>query len=157
MLLPAVLALASDTVTLRELFEEADRYEGQPVTVTGEVIGDIMRDGENWWVNIKNGDFFIGIVLDETQKKSIKKTGRYGVIGDKVSVTGIYSIQCRKHLGEQDIHAETLSIIEEGSEINEPIEPVKIVLSVILAIFTIIFIYRFHRRQPRKDTGDRQS
>ncbi|MBN1445614.1 MAG: hypothetical protein JW957_05860 [Candidatus Omnitrophica bacterium] len=146
-------AYASEIVPMHKLFEEADRYEGQKVEVKGEAVGDIMGDGETYWVNVKDGDFFIGIVLDSRQKGLVKNLGRYRVKGDIVRVSGIYNVHCPLHYGERDIHAETIEIVEEGRRIEEKLETDKIILSVLLGLITIIFIYHSHRMKHRKGTG----
>lgn len=150
-------AIASNTISIRTLFEESDKYEGQRVAVTGEAIGDIMRDGETFWVNIKDGDFFIGVVLDEVLREKIRKTGRYKVYGDTVRISGVYHLHCKQHWGERDVHAETLDILQEGQEMEEFIDIKKVVMSVILAFATIIFIFYAHRRNVRKDNGGQRN
>ena len=63
------------TLPVRVLFEDGYRYDGQKVTVAGEVIGDIMGNGEQYWINIKDEDFFIGIVINASQKEIIRYVG----------------------------------------------------------------------------------
>jgi len=148
---------ASDRVPVRELFERADRYAGKKVTVTGEAIGDVMRDGELFWLNIKDGDFFIGAVIDRSQKEKIKNTGRYGVQGDIVNISGIYNLHCKQHWGERDIHADTLEIAQEGRVLEESIELTEVILSIILALAAIVFVFHYHRKNVRRDNGGLQS
>lgn len=150
-------AYASKIISVRELIEEKSGQEGHEVTVKGEAIGDIMGDEETFWVNIKDGDFFIGIVLNRELKDKIKNLGRYRIKGDIIEVTGTYSIQCPQHYGDRDIHAETLEVIEEGMRLGETVETDKIILCFILSFATIIFISYFHRRIPRKDNVGRQN
>jgi aspartyl/asparaginyl-tRNA synthetase len=150
-------AFASDTVFLGELFEEADKYEGQSVTVSGEAVGDIMRDGDVFWLNIRDGEFFIGVVLNEELKNKIKYLGRYKIRGDMVKVSGVYQVHCRQHRGERDIHADKLEIIRSGRELEEHIEINEVILSIILAVATVIFVLHAHRRQSRKDNAGPQN
>ena len=150
-------AHASEIVPLHKLFEESQRYEEHKVTVEGEVIGDIMRAGERFWINIKDGDFFLGVVIDSDQKEQIRNLGRYGVSGDIVRISGIYRLQCTEHHGERDIHAEILEIAEEGRVFNESVDTNKILLSVVFGLATILTVFYSHRMRLRKDTGGQQN
>lgn len=143
-----------DAVFLHQLYEEPSKYDGQKVFVTGEVIGDIMSGGEEFWINIKDGDFFMGVVIGRAEKGKIKHLGRYGVTGDTVKIEGTYNIHCREHFGERDIHAESLEIIMEGMVLEEDLDIKKVVLSFILGISTILFLLYVHRRKAAlQDSG----
>jgi hypothetical protein len=150
-------AHASEIVPLHKLFEESQRYEENKVAVEGEVIGDIMRAGESFWINIKDGDFFLGIVINSAQKEQIRNLGRYGVRGDTVRISGIYRLHCKEHHGERDIHAEILEIVEEGRVFDESVNTNKILLSVVFGLATILTVFYSHRMRIRKDTGDPQN
>ncbi len=156
-LLLSYKAFALEIIPLRQLFEQAPNYDGKNVTVKGEAVGDIMGNGETFWVNIRDGDFFIGVVLDSEKRSIIKNLGRYRVKGDIVKVTGTYKVQCPQHYGDRDIHAETLEIIEEGRRLEETVETDKIVLSIALGFAAILFIFYSHHRKFRKDSGDQQN
>ena len=154
----ANILFASDRVPVRDLFEKDEVYEGQKVTITGEVIGDIMRDGRTTWVNINDGDFLIGVaIFDESLLAKIKKTGRYRVQGDMVRISGVYHIHCGEHLGERDIHVETLDILSEGYELEDSLNIYEVVISLILAIATLFFVLLSPRRNVQKDTGGQQN
>ncbi len=151
------MVYASQIVPLHKLFEESQRYEEHKVTVEGEVIGDVMRAGESFWINIKDGDFFLGVVIDSVQKEQIRNLGRYGVSGDIVRISGIYRLHCAQHHGERDIHAEILEIVEEGRAFNESVDTNKILLSVVFGLATILTVFYSHRMRSRKDTGGQQN
>ncbi len=144
----------SDRIPVRELFDNADRYEGQKVTIIGEVIGDIMRDGKTSWVNINDGDFLIGaVILDESLLGKIKKIGRYRVHGDTVRISGFYQTHCREHLGERDIHVEALDVVTGGYELEDSIDLYEVIVSILLAVATLIFVFHTHGRNVRKDSA----
>ncbi len=147
---------ASNIVSIRTLYEEADMYDGRSVVVIGEAIGDIMRDGSTFWVNVKDGDFFIGVVLNAELKDKIRHTGRYKVQGSIIKVSGIYNLHCRRHLGERDIHADKIEVLREGGNIEKEIEMSKVFMSIILALATIIFVFYPPRRNTRRDNGGQQ-
>jgi len=153
----AGISLSSDAVSIRDLFEESQKYDGQMVVITGEVVGDIMRDGENFWVNVGNNGFFIGVVLNAELRNRIGHTGRYNMKGDIIEISGVYHLHCPQHMGERDIHAEQIEILTVGEQQEEFIETGKVVMSIILGLVTIIFVFYTHRRNIRRDNGDRQS
>lgn len=141
-----------DITPVRALFEEPSLYDGQRLTVQGEVIGDIMRDGETFWINIKDGDFFIGVVIDGFQKDMIRYLGRYGIRGDIVKVSGTYHLHCPLHYGERDIHAEQLEIVENGYKMQETVQRDRVILVLLLGIFTIFILPYTYRKHIQKDT-----
>jgi len=147
---------SGDVIPLRVLFEIPSLYEGKEVTVKGEVIGDIMKDGESFWINVEDDGFFIGIVIDSFQKEKIRYLGRYRIQGDIIKVSGTYHLHCPLHSGERDIHAEQLEIIENGYEIPEVIQSKKIIGSIVLGIITIFILLYSHQRNIRKDTVGQQ-
>jgi len=138
-------------IPVRVLFEDGYRYDGQKVTVAGEVIGDIMGNGEQYWINIKDEDFFIGIVINASQKEIIRYAGRYGTKGDIVKVSGIYRLNCTAHFGERDIHSEQIEIIEGGYEIPEDIQNKKVIISILLGVITLFLLLNSQRKNPRRD------
>jgi len=138
------------------LFEEPSLYDGQRLTVQGEVIGDIMKDRETFWINIKDGDFFIGVVINNFQREEIRYLGRYGVRGDIVKVSGIYHLHCPLHYGERDIHAEQLEIVESGYKMQETIQRDRIIIGLLLGIYTIIILPYSHRKSIQKGTDGQQ-
>ena len=141
------------TVNVQALYDSPERYDGQRVAVTGEVIGDIMSDNEIFWINLKDGDAFIGIVIENADKEKIGHLGSYGIVGDTLRITGKYHVHCEKHMGERDIHAETLEVIRPGEILDEGIDVKKVLMSFILGILTIIFLVTSHRRAAPQDSG----
>ncbi len=148
---------ASDAVSIRDLFDKSEKYDGQRVVITGEVVGDIMRDGETFWVNVENNGFFIGVVLNAELKNKIRYTGMYKIKGDIVKISGIYNLHCKQHMGERDIHAEQIEVLTSGEKQGESIETDKVVMSIILGLVTIIFVIYAHRRNIRRDNGGQQN
>ncbi|MCM8762085.1 MAG: hypothetical protein NC905_03200 [Candidatus Omnitrophica bacterium] len=144
------------TIPLRVLFETPSLYDGKEVIVKGEVVGDIMRDGKSFWINIEDEGFFIGIVINAFQKEKIKYTGRYKIKGDVVKISGVYHLHCPLHSGERDIHAEQFEIIESGYKIPEVIESKRVIGSILLVIITIFLLIYSNRKSIHKYTDGQQ-
>jgi aspartyl/asparaginyl-tRNA synthetase len=131
-------------VSGNQLVEDALHYDGARIEYVGEVVGDMMARGEYVWLNVNDGTRAIGIWAEKKLVKNIKKTGSYNYIGDKVKVVGDFHRACPEHGGDLDIHAEKLSVIEEGHKVEHPLNPAKIVVAIILllAVLALIFIPR---------------
>lgn len=142
----------NNCISIGELFEQPTLYDGKEVVIKGEVIGDIMRDGKSYWINIKENDSCIGIVTDEIQKEQIRYSGKYNVRGDIVKVTGIYHMRCPKHYGERDIHTLKLEVLEYGYVISDRIEIDRVITIIAMGIITIFILLYTHTQHTRKDT-----
>lgn len=136
---------AENVVNIKHLFEKSEKYDGQKVIFTGEAIGDLMKSGENYWINVKDGDAVIGVFLEKKDAEKIKYLGRYGVKGDILKIEGIYHANCPTHYGERDVHAIKVEVIDRGKILKREIELKKVILSFILAITTLLFIYYSHK------------
>lgn len=143
---------SENVVNIKDLFEKSKKYDGKRVIFTGEAIGDLIKSGENYWVNVKEGEAAIGVFLEKKDAKKIKYLGRYGIRGDTLKIEGIYHANCPGHYGERDIHAIKVEVIDRGEILKKEIEFKKVILSFILAITTLFFIYYSHR-VSRKDSG----
>jgi len=148
-LLFSTMLYSSEKVKIKELFEKSEKYNGKPVMIEGEAIGDIMGRKEEKWVNIKdeNEDFAIGVIMNEEEAKKIENLGGYKVKGDIVKIEGIYNVICTKHAGERDIHAVKVEIVKKGEKYSEEINLKKLILTFSLLIVTIFIIYLSHKNQ----------
>lgn len=144
----AVQAEAAQVVSLQELLENRREYEGKTIVYEGEAIGDIISDGENVWVNVRDETGAIGVFCPQELVEQIKHLGNYSFSGDIVSVRGIFHGSCSEHGGDVDIHAEKITVIQKGEEIGHPIEPWKVKLSMVLPaiVFILGIIYLIVRR-----------
>lgn len=145
-----------DIIPVKVLFENPSMYDEKEVTIKGEVIGDIMREGEDFWINIKDENMFIGVIINLSQKEKIRYTGRYKIKGDIVKISGIYHLHCPVHSGERDIHTEQLEIIDRGYEVPEVIQSNRIIVSIIFGVITILILLYSHQKNIHKDTFGQQ-
>ena len=144
-------ALADEpiAVTSTDLIEQAAALDQQSVTFSGEVIGDIMRRGDYGWINVSDGSNAIGIWVKMTDQVAALTPGRYGEIGDEVSVTGVYHRACREHGGDLDIHAETLTLVQKGHAVTQPVIGWQLWLMCLLIPADAYLLYTLWRRRQR--------
>lgn len=125
-------------VKINDLIEKSTEYSGKVVTVEGEAIGEKMKRGDYSWVNINDGSNAIGLWIKSNDGDNIKRFGNYKGQGDTVKVTGIFNINCKEHGGDIDIHVSKITITQEGKYINHNLNGIKVKLSIILVILTLI-------------------
>ena len=126
------------SVTSDDLINNAKDYDKKEVVYSGEVIGDIMKRGENTWINISDGANAIGIWITMDMANEIKYTGKYNFTGDTVKVTGMFNRACSEHGGDLDIHASKIEVIKQGHSDLKKINYNFIVISVILLVVALI-------------------
>lgn len=130
-----------------ELINNAKIYNSKTVTYEGEIIGDVMRRGENAWINVNDGSSAIGIWINDSLLKEINYTGSYKSVGDRVEVTGIFNRACTEHGGDLDIHALTLRKVNLGRLKQERVNPDKrnqafILLGVLISVWILSLLKR---------------
>lgn len=143
-LLPLLPAAAEERpVKTSELIEHSSRYDGREVVFEGEAIGDILGRGRFAWLNVSDGNnSAMGIFMTAEQAALVTATGRYGRIGDRIRVKGIFHRACPEHGGDMDIHAAEVVILSAGGANLPPIPayliwlagittPVAVMLSVV--------------------------
>ena len=126
------------SVTSDDLINDAKDYDKKEVVYSGEVIGDIMKRGENTWINISDGANAIGIWITMDMANEIKYTGKYNFTGDTVKVTGMFNRACSEHGGDLDIHASKIEVIKQGHSDLKKINYNFIIVSVILLVVALI-------------------
>jgi len=122
----------AQSVSSTELIRNAKQYDGKIVVYEGEVIGDIMKRGDNSWVNINDGNNAIGVWISNSLAKEITYTGSYKAKGSWVEITGIFHRACPEHGGDLDIHAQAIRKTGTGKIIIEKLNIGKRNFAVIL-------------------------
>jgi hypothetical protein len=143
-------AVAAGEVTTEELVDDMPAYDGKEITITGEVVGDVMlRDGYGWVTvnddiyatkSIEEGgelsgysNLGIAVWAPRGELERIHVLGGYKNKGDRVRVTGVFNRACQEHGGDTDIHASTVEVLEQGYPISHPFAWWKLVLVLVLA------------------------
>ncbi|MCM8766419.1 MAG: hypothetical protein NC920_06260 [Candidatus Omnitrophica bacterium] len=109
----------AQVISSQELIKNPKEYAGKRIVYQGEVVGDIMERKEGVWLNLKDGDYALGVFVVKGKLPSIKFLGNYKLTGDFLKVEGIFSAHCLTHGGDMDIHAEKVEVIREGFQKEE--------------------------------------
>lgn len=128
----------AQSLSSRELIENAKAYDGQGIVFEGEVIGDIMCRGQYCWVNLKDGAAAIGVWLPAEYAKIIKYKGSYKQRGDWLRVSGVFNRACPEHAGQLDIHAKEIEKIKEGEMLPQELSLKRRNLALILLVILCI-------------------
>ena len=161
----AAPAAAGDTVSITSLIENMKRYDGQSVTIRGEVIGDLMVRGEYAWItvnddkyskkSIEEGGALVGmsnvgiaVWLPAADARQVKMLGGYKTKGAIVSVAGIFNRACKEHGGDTDIHASRITILQNGHPFSHPFKWDELLAIIVLGIaIALLWYWRVVKRR----------
>lgn len=133
--------------------------DGATVSFSGEVVGDVMNADEGRkWVNLLATDgSCIGVLVDDEMAKRISNKGDYSTTGTTLQVRGIYSIDCKEHQGELDVHAIDVRVLDPGGDIEHYVseDDVSFAMKLCAAGFLLLMAYfvlrwYFARREARE-------
>lgn len=138
-------------ISVKELIENAERFDGDVVTVKGEAIGDIMQRKDKQLVNILDNGTAIGVwsSKDMNFKEEIGFVGSYKAKGDLVQVAGVFNRACGMHGGDIDIHANEIKIIKKGERLRYSVDIRRAQIAVLLfaaAALALVFNYLRSRK-----------
>lgn len=144
--------------SIYDLLQSNSSTEGKTVQVTGEVVGDLLADTENpsqAWITIsstdpkKPGD--ISVLIDASDAELIDSYGRYGTTGTIVRVKGTFHVTCPVHEATMDIHADTISAVQEGQTHVDPPNLDKFKWGIVLcAVGTALSVLYFVLRERQR-------
>ncbi|MDD5747031.1 MAG: DNA-binding protein [Candidatus Omnitrophica bacterium] len=139
---PLVLgAETGDVVTVADLLAQSQAYTGKTVTIQGEAIGPVLREGRFVWVNLLDGNRALGAWMRSSMGNAVSHTGRYSRHGDDLKVTGVFNRACSLHGGDCDIHAVAVVRVHPGYRLKHPISKAKkhaVAFWLLAALFSII-------------------
>lgn len=142
----SLVASAQDNIRLVDLVEKGKQLDNKEISVSGEAVGDKMRRGNYFWININDGTNSMGVWMDNEDADKVKNLGNYQHKGDTLQITGIFNRACVEHGGDMDIHAQGLQVIKNGHAVNKSVDAKKIVVGAILTLITgslMIIYYRY--------------
>jgi len=166
LLLSSGTVYAAEVVTTQELIDDMARYDGQEVTITGEVVGDLMRRGDFGWITVNDDPYSIksieeggshkgvsnvgiGIWAPLSELDDIQILGSYKNKGDIVRVTGTFNRVCHEHGGDTDIHASSVMVLQQGYAISHPFDYRLLVVVLILAGI-VVTLWNIRIRRVRR-------
>jgi len=136
-LVPWSWCAVGEATPVETLISSGAAYDGREVTIRGEVIGDIMERGEEYWVNVLSSEgAAIGVRAREDQISAIACSGDYFHTGDLVEVAGIYYRYAKRFGGETCIVADEVKLTRPGTEVSHPLSAGKILISVLLTLLS---------------------
>lgn len=147
-----------EETTIATLLGADESFNGSKVRIEGEAIGDILNatsDERMCWVTLKP----VGALTNETiavwmtQEDAAKITylGKYNVRGTALRVEGVFSLICPAHEGQTDVHAQHVTVIQEGEIYRESFDIVSFVPGIIAVVVGLLLMtaYYFVRRSQR--------
>jgi hypothetical protein len=142
----------AQSVSSKELIDNAKNYDGKIVLFQGEAIGEIMKRGGFAWININDGENAIGVWAPITLLKDIFLTGNYRQKGDLVEVSGVFNKNCPEHGGDLDIHAREIRKVSKGRQIPERINfcKARFALTLIFILGLVWILSLLSKRWIRK-------
>ena len=149
--LPQSMHLAdayAGTVPITRLVNDKNRYDGQEITIEGEVVGDIMERSTGVWLNVDDGTECIGVWVPTGIMPTMEHVGGYTTQGDIIKVEGIFYRACRAHGGETDIHASGVTRVHPGYPLAHPLSSEKIrwTLALLFCAVAVIVVHWWRRR-----------
>lgn len=137
---------ADNVFPFTDFIEKGTEYDNKTFTIEGEAIGEIMKRGDNCWININDGNMAIGIWCDFDLGTKVSTFGNYHNTGDTIKVTGEFHKACPEHGGDLDFHATSLEIVKSGTKTSHPISSARVILSCILLPISVVLFYCAKRR-----------
>lgn len=150
-ILSLLLTLQNAVVPINDLIKDSHAYDQKPIVIEAEVILEVLERDDYAWINVNDGTNAIGVYLPIEMTKDLDVFGDYNHIGDKVLIEGVFTRNCDEHGGEIDIHATSLTIVEEGYVVERDVSVWKFAFAVISFSLSIIvlFIYRSKRKEHK--------
>ncbi len=168
LVLSAQPARAAERVSVKDLTESAENYDGQTVIIEGEVIGDILQQGDYAWITVNDDPYItkeaqeerlragynvgIGVWVPSDEARKVKVLGGYKNVGDRVSVTGVFHRADSGHGGDTDIVAQGLIVLQEGQPVSRPLTLIRWIILAGLALLALL-LWRIRRARIRAALG----
>lgn len=147
----ASAAAAPAALTPAEAVALALKSDGAHAIVRGEALGEsLAAPGGKRWVNIGREGTAIGVVMTAEQAAKVPRFGRYRQRGATLEVSGVLNSACDEHGGDLDVHAESVSVLDEGGPIVAPIHPGKLWLAVFSAMASLVLWARYGQLRRRR-------
>jgi hypothetical protein len=138
------------TTTIANLMDAGQRFDGQEVTIEGEVVGDILAaDGDHKWLMLQNDGATISVLVDEDEVSKIARLGRYNQVGTRIEVSGVFRVDCPDHDGLTDLHATRVVVLDEGHEIESAFDLRKLEFGGVLIVVGLCLLVLHWRLRER--------
>jgi len=162
-------AHAEETVTIPELYNADESYDGSEVCFVGEAIGDIIAGNSGHvWVTIgvlqAQGELegeleselgslqtnaSVSVFMTREDAEKILVLGRYNTIGTTLEITGIFHLACSEHEGLSDVHASVVNVLDAGYIVPEDPDLGLLIIGGILILAGVLFMVLFRILRER--------
>jgi len=146
--MPSPSCAAPLAVTGTELVTHGKLYNRRIVAFTGQVIGSPIRDGRKAWVNVSDGFYAIGALVEAKELSKINSYGSYWDVGAEVRVVGTFYTDDASQGGETDIRATTLQVIRPGHPVPHPVNRYLVFLTPLTGVVALL-LFDLDRRKRR--------
>lgn len=139
-------------VTISRLASADTALDGQLVSFSGEVVGEPvwLADG-NAWVQVQSasGGSFIMVAMRPEDAALIERVGGYQSKGTTLRITGVYRVADPNQLGDIDVTAYSVSVVDPGEERVEPVnfKMLGLALAFVAASAVLLVVARLVRRR----------
>lgn len=141
LLLQPIIGIADQqAVTLNQLIEESEAYDGRSVVVNGEVLLEAMERTDGTWININDGTNAMGVFMSTDAANTISKYGNYHTVGDCIEIEAVFHRSCKTHGGEMDLHFIQFRNIEPGYDKDQPLNTSRIWIAGLTTLGTLSLI-----------------
>lgn len=135
--------------TIGELTSAGDSLDGLDVSVQGEAVGDIINAEPGYkWITLLDAGASMSVRVKDGDAAKIKYLGRHESQGTRVKVTGAFEVDCTAHDGLIDMHATSLTVLDEGYKIERAFDSNKILIGLGLLFLGVgIFVLHWRLRE----------
>lgn len=140
------MEIDAEVLNINDLVLKSNEFNHEIISVQGEAIGESLKRDKYSWVNIKDSTNAIGIYMKNEDVKKINIYGGYNKIGDNLEVEGVYNKACSEHLGDTDIHAIKVDILENGIVVEEDVPSYKSIIAVGLIMISFSINYILYKK-----------
>ncbi|MGN0301731.1 MAG: hypothetical protein ACI4BI_02510 [Anaerotardibacter sp.] len=143
--------------SISELLSEGTLHDNQTVQITGEVVGDRISsedEYDNYWICLQEQDSdnpsCVSVLMNAAQTELIDSYGNYSQVGTTLQVRGTFNMACKYHQGQTDIHAQEVTALKKGTEIDNQVNPVILTAGIISLIAGALLLGFYNYRKERE-------
>ena len=130
-------------------------YDNQTVQVTGEAVGDAIHatfDQKFSWITLSNTNNSATIAVFMTREAAarIDTFGRYQARGTILQVRGTFNLACPEHEGVSDLHADVVTVVDQGEHTEEPFDMNKFVPGIVVVVLGLVVTVLFYVIRERQ-------
>lgn len=130
-------------------------YNNQTVQITGEVIGDSIKDGfdgTHRWITLSApGDSAtIAVYMTSEQASLIDTFGAYGKEGTTLQVKGVFHLASVKHQGITSVDADVVQVVKPGRQQARPFDADRFVPGISVVALGLVITGAFYWVRERR-------